>query len=193
MGGGTNSSNEILDTSVPFGSRVLAGDVSKANISAVFPRDARHQPGALGIQNHGNTCFMNAIIQCLSNTEFFVDYFLSGDYRKSPSRQSGTLTNGDLNRSSNRVNTRYIFSEQNGEQNVRVGSLTERLARLLKSLWACQYKPEISCGFKAIVGEYGSQYEGTAQNDSQEFLLWLLDKLHEDRIGGVSKVSLYFT
>ncbi|XP_046687416.1 ubiquitin carboxyl-terminal hydrolase 43 [Homalodisca vitripennis] len=51
---------------------------------------------------------------------------------------------------------------------------------LLKAIWLCQYDPEMSNKFKLIVDKYGSQYRGNNQHDAQEFLLWLLDKVHED-------------
>ena len=60
------------------------------------------------------------------------------------------------------------------------GELTEQLATLLRSLWTCKYMPEVSVEFKAVVGKYGVQYRGAAQHDAQEFLMWLLDKVHED-------------
>lgn len=60
------------------------------------------------------------------------------------------------------------------------GEMTEQLALLLKSIWLCKYDPDMSNQFKAIVDKYGTQYRGNNQHDAQEFLLWLLDKVHED-------------
>ena len=38
--------------------------------------------GIVGLQNLGNTCFMNSGLQCLFNTSLLQDYFVNGDYKQ---------------------------------------------------------------------------------------------------------------
>ena len=115
-------------------------------------------PAVCGIKNHGNTCYVNSIIQCLCNTDLLAEYFVMNHYRI------------DLMRH-NKLHARKYGTK---------GELTEQLALLLKSLWSCMYSSEISNKFKTLMAKYNSQYEGSEQQDAQEFLLWLLDKCHED-------------
>ena len=60
------------------------------------------------------------------------------------------------------------------------GELTEQLALVLKALWTCKDAPEYSTSFKTVVERYGTQFRSSTQHDAQEFLFWLLDKVHED-------------
>ncbi|XP_067914167.1 ubiquitin carboxyl-terminal hydrolase 43a [Heterodontus francisci] len=120
-------------------------------------------PGVLGLKNHGNTCFMNAVVQCLSNTELFAEYLGLEQYR---SELKQLRANGTLR-------SKEPPSQCRAE-------VTEQLAALVRALWTLEYTPQLSVQFKNIVAKYGSQFRGNSQHDALEFLLWLLNRVHED-------------
>ncbi|XP_062304881.1 ubiquitin carboxyl-terminal hydrolase 43a [Osmerus eperlanus] len=119
-------------------------------------------PGVLGLKNHGNTCFMNAVVQCLSNTDLLAEYLGLEQYKSDlcQRRVNGVVKSEDA-------------------PNAR-GEVTEQLASLVRALWTLEYTPQLSVEFKSIVSKYNSQFRGNSQHDALEFLLWLLDRVHED-------------
>lgn len=135
---------------------ISENDLRVPPIKLTFPADK--VPGVIGLRNHGNTCFINAILQCLSHTDCLAEYFVMNQYKTDLTRRN------------------KLTSKKYGTR----GEVTEQLALLLKSVWHCQYDPDISNQFKLIVDKYGTQYCGNNQHDAQEFLIWLLDKVHED-------------
>uniref|UniRef100_A0A3Q3WJD6 ubiquitinyl hydrolase 1 n=1 Tax=Mola mola TaxID=94237 RepID=A0A3Q3WJD6_MOLML len=105
---------------------------------------------------------MNAVVQCLSNTDLLAEYLGLERYKLDlgQTRMNGVVRSNEA-RSAN-------------------GEVTEQLASLVRALWTLEYIPQLSVDFKTIVSKYGSQFRGNSQHDALEFLLWLLDRVHED-------------
>ncbi|KAK1287055.1 Ubiquitin carboxyl-terminal hydrolase 8 [Acorus calamus] len=108
--------------------------------------------GLVGLQNLGNTCFMNSAIQCLAHTSKIVDFFL-GDYSREINRHNPLGMNGEL---------ALAFGD------------------LLRKLWAPERNPVFPRLFKSKISHFNLHFNGYNQHDSQELLAFLLDGLHED-------------
>ena len=111
--------------------------------------------GVSGLQNLGNTCYMNSMLQCLSNVPQLRDFFVQG-------RFEGDLNSSDENPLS-----------ANGE-------LARAFAGLLRLMWNGKASSISPRNFKHVLGRYAPQFAGYGQQDSQELCNYVLDKLHED-------------
>lgn len=157
INGKTQEAEDQPDLGTMSSARPLITDPSLAMLVPQWKKT----PGIIGILNHGNSCFMNAVLQCLSNTDSFTEYFIKDLYK-------------------HEIKTKFSKNGKKGVFRTNHGEVTEQLGHLLKSLWSGKYNSDISKEFKTVVGKLNQQYKGEHQHDAQEFLLWLLDRIHED-------------
>ncbi|KAI5071347.1 hypothetical protein GOP47_0013598 [Adiantum capillus-veneris] len=108
--------------------------------------------GLTGLQNLGNTCFMNSALQCLAHTPEIVGFFLQ-DY-------------------SQEINRQNLLGMQ--------GELAMAFGDLLRQLWMSGKKAVSPRAFKNKLAGFAPQFGGHKQHDTQELLAFLLDGLHED-------------
>ena len=123
--------------------------ISTRNFAGVW---GTQKPGLTGLKNLGNTCYMNSILQCVSNTPPLAHYFISRSYEE------------DLNQRTSETRG-YIAAE---------------FAEVLKAIWSSQYKSITPADFKSSVGKFKSEFAGRDQQDSHEFVSKLLEWLHGD-------------
>lgn len=112
-----------------------------------------HCPGVCGLQNLGNTCFMNSALQCLSNTPPLTEFIMSDKYLSEINR------NNPLGMS---------------------GKIAVAYSELIKHMWSGETNCFTPRDFKYVVGSFAPQFSGYAQHDCQELMAFLLDGLHED-------------
>jgi len=109
--------------------------------------------GLVGLQNLGNTCFMNSALQCMSNCYELTQYFLK-DYFKNQINYDNPIGTG--------------------------GILAKAYANFLKNVWYGDNNVFSPWNFKRAIATFQSMFSGYEQHDAQEFLNFLLDGLHED-------------
>ncbi|AQZ14147.1 UBP12 (YJL197W) [Zygosaccharomyces parabailii] len=118
--------------------------------------------GTTGLSNLGNTCYMNSALQCLVHIPELRDYFLYGGYERE-------------------INTENPLGYQ--------GYIARAFSLLIQNLFgrraSISVNPTVSTAcsptnFKNTIGHFNSMFAGYMQQDSQEFITFLLDGLHED-------------
>ena len=125
--------------------------ISSSSSSSLYGTSA---PGIRGMRNVGNTCYMNSVLQCLSNTKPLTDYIFN-------------MPSTDINRHNpNGARGRFIKAYQH----------------LMTDMWSKSNKSDAldMWTFKSCVSALDSRFKGSRQQDAQELLNWMIDMIHEE-------------
>ena len=106
-----------------------------------------------GLNNLGNTCYMNAAIQCVSNTKILATYFNSNCHDRELNRHNPLGYKGQV---------------------------AKRFGDLVKEMWAAKVRSLAPIKMRWTIGHHNPSFAGFQQQDSQELLAFLMDGLHED-------------
>ncbi|KAG6026696.1 hypothetical protein E4U41_001198 [Claviceps citrina] len=109
--------------------------------------------GAVGLHNLGNTCYMNSALQCVRSVEELTKYFLTESHIKE-------------------INKTNVLGFE--------GRVAGAYGGLLHEIYEESRSAVSPRDFKATVGRCRPTFSGWSQQDSQEFLGFLLDALQED-------------
>lgn len=112
--------------------------------------------GLVGLSNRGNTCYLNAALQCLSNLPLVTDFFLKNEHVADLKNQS---------KKASADNKKYII-------------LTYEYDKLIKGLWTMSGSIEPK-SFHISIQKCEPDFVGYEQQDSQEALSLIVDALHE--------------
>eukprot|EP00041_Stephanoeca_diplocostata_P036805 m.1359378 g.1359378 ORF g.1359378 m.1359378 type:complete len:1699 (-) comp24937_c0_seq24:128-5224(-) len=125
----------------------------KKALATVLRTNLANEPGVTGLSNLGNTCYLNAGIQCLSHIPALKEYFLRQCYRAE-------------------INKTNVMGSK--------GAVASQYGQLVQRLWRGKASVFAPSALRDTVVRHASQFAGFEQHDSQEFLNYMLDALHED-------------
>lgn len=107
--------------------------------------------GLTGLKNFANNCYMNSILQCLSNTHSLVTELIS-------------------------INRNLVINSHSKTK----GRVAQEVISAFRNMWSGDVRVYSIKELKNILGGLKEIFKGTGHQDSNEFLIILLEYLHED-------------
>lgn len=112
--------------------------------------------GLAGLKNLGNTCYLNAVIQCLRHTMILNNYLFG------PKLQAVLMRN----------------QETQSTDNIKIALLINYMT-INSSLWDNNNAVLTPLIFKSMFGHIFDQFKGNNQHDAHECLVTILDVFHQ--------------
>ena len=149
--------SDITKDSTEVGSIVDLSYLDKFNTKSFH--DIKQTP-MIGLQNIGQTCYMNAALQCFSNTKALTNYFLN--YNNLNVLKANTIIINEINEP----------------------SLVIEYLKLIRHLWCDKPKSFYAPNdFKKAIGKIDSLFQNFEANDAKDFVNFMIMRMHEELNG----------
>ncbi|XP_061617316.1 ubiquitin carboxyl-terminal hydrolase 44 [Phyllopteryx taeniolatus] len=196
---GSSSGGKSKRKPLPAPSRQTASRRKQATEDggSPFKRRPTVTPGVTGLRNLGNTCYMNSILQVLSHLHVFRECFLRLDLTQalellasavhgqlaaepsplSPHRKGIPAGAGLSGGASRGRNMELIQPKEPSSKHI---SLCHELHTLFQVMWSGKWALVSPFAMLHSVWQLIPAFRGYAQQDAQEFLCELLDKVQRE-------------